>query len=207
MPRTLLLSVALMLTLAACQRPEAPGGVSAARNGADRPAEASPAAPSTTRAPQAAAPSAGSGAMQLARFDGYGDMRFGMSVDEARDAWGGELAGAVGGNDCGYLHPVSNTTPADFAFMFEGARFVRYDVGNDKETAPGGGRRGMSEQRIRSLYGSRVEASPHKYVDGGKYLKVDGDGGALVFETDAGGTVTGWRAGVEPNVDYVEGCS
>jgi hypothetical protein len=28
-----------------------------------------------------------------------------------------------------------------------------------------------------------------------------------VFETDAGGTVTEWRAGVPPQVDYVEGCS
>jgi len=30
--------------------------------------------------------------------------------------------------------------------------------------------------------------------------------GALVFETDAQGRVTRWRAGVPPQVDYVEGC-
>ncbi|HWI23748.1 MAG TPA: lectin, partial [Lysobacter sp.] len=31
--------------------------------------------------------------------------------------------------------------------------------------------------------------------------------GVLVFETDAAGKVTAWRAGVPPQVDYVEGCS
>ena len=30
--------------------------------------------------------------------------------------------------------------------------------------------------------------------------------GALVFETDTQGRVTHWRAGVPPQVDYVEGC-
>jgi hypothetical protein len=29
----------------------------------------------------------------------------------------------------------------------------------------------------------------------------------LVFEIDADGRVTAWRAGLPPQVDYVEGCS
>ena len=43
----------------------------------------------------------------------------------------------------------------------------------------------------------------------GQYLRVpaeQGDG-LLVFETDASGTVTRWRAGVAPQVDYIEGCA
>ncbi|WP_205289375.1 lectin [Lysobacter sp. TY2-98] len=143
----------------------------------------------------------------LAHFDGYGDMKFGMNVEQAKKAWGGELNGKVNGNACTYLNPVGNKSLSYFAFMFEGGKFVRYDVGNDKEVAPGGGRRGMSADEIKRLYAGRVTETPHKYVDGGKYLKVKGDGGAVVFETDAKGVVTEWHAGVEPQVNYIEGCS
>ena len=92
--------------------------------------------------------------------------------------------------------------------MFEDGRFVRYDVGTAKEAAPGGGRVGMDEAQIRTLYGARVQVQPHKYVAGAKYLCIaalQGDG-ALVFETDEHGKVTRWRVGVLPQVDYVEGC-
>ena len=149
-------------------------------------------------------------ATQLARYDGYGDLRFGMSADEAKKAWGGDLNGAPGaGETCYYLNPVSNPAPSHFAFMIENGKFVRYDVGNDKETAPGGGKRGMDAERIRQLYAGRVEESAHKYVPGGKTLRIkDSAGpGVLVFATDATGKVSEWRVGVAPQVDYVEGCS
>jgi hypothetical protein len=167
-------------------------------------------------APSAAAPAPASPApapVGQARFDGYGDMRFGMTEAEARKAWGGDLNGDASGaaaDACHYLNPVRENASSYFAFMIEGGKFVRYDVGNDREVAPGGGRRGMDADEIRSLYAGRVEESAHEYVDGGKYLKVaagDGNPGKLVFETDAAGKVTGWRAGIEPQVDYVEGCS
>lgn len=149
----------------------------------------------------------------VARFDGYGDMRFGMSEADATKAWGGTLNGDASGaaaDQCHYLNPVSNPAPSYFAFMIDGGKFVRYDVGNDKEVAPGGGKRGMSADQIRQLYAGRVEESAHKYVDGGKYLKVkanDGGAGKLVFETDSSGKVSEWHAGLEPQIDYIEGCS
>jgi hypothetical protein len=151
-------------------------------------------------------PPPGSG---LARYDGYGDMRFGMTEDEARKAWGGALKGEAG-EGCHYLNPAWEKAPSYFAFMFDGGKFVRYDVGNDREIAPGGGRRGMSEAEIDAAYAGRVAKSPHKYVDGGKYLRVkadDGSEGVLVFETDATGKVSEWHAGVAPQVDWIEGCS
>jgi hypothetical protein len=206
MSRNLPLTVlVLVLVLAACNvespsqeaaQPPPPAAV-------DQPAQPVPpaTAPSPTPAPG------------LARFDGYGDMRFGMTEAEARAAWGGDLNGDASGADddaCHYLNPVRENASSYFAFMIEGGKFVRYDVGNDREVAPGGGRRGMDADEIRSLYAGRVEESAHEYVDGGKYLKVaagDGNPGKLVFETDAAGKVTGWRAGIEPQVDYVEGCS
>jgi hypothetical protein len=164
--------------------------------------EPNPSAPGGFQPPAGPAPGSG-----LARFDGYGDMKFGMDEATARKAWGGELNGKVQGDQCTYLNPKSNKSMSHFAFMFEGGKFVRYDVGNDTEVAPGGGRRGMSKAEIEKLYGARVQASPHHYVQGGQYLKVRGDGGAVVFETDAKGVVTEWHAGVEPQVNYIEGCS
>lgn len=201
MSRHLLLSV-LALALVACNpEPPTPSPVAeAATPPLDQPDH---------DVPPATAPNPTSDEPGLAHFDGYGDMRFGMSEAEARAAWGGELAGDAG-EGCHYLHPAWEHPPAYFAFMFEGGKFVRYDVGNDSEVAPGGGRRGMDADAIRSLYDDRIEESPHKYVDGGSYLEVaagDGSQRKLVFETDADGMVSAWRAGVEPQVGYVEGCS
>ena len=164
--------------------------------------EPNPSAPGGFRPPGNASPGAG-----LARFDGYGDMRFGMDEAAARKAWAGELQGRVQGDACTYLNPKGSASTAHFAFMFEGGKFVRYDVGTDSEVAPGGGRRGMTKDEIQRLYAGRVHASPHHYVQGGQYLKVRGDGGAIVFETDAKGVVTEWHAGIEPQVNYIEGCS
>ncbi|HVR82088.1 MAG TPA: lectin [Luteimonas sp.] len=207
MTRTLpLLAVLAVLTvmLAACnaERPADNAQAPAASPVADQPAQDTP--PATT--PPPAAPASG-----LAHFDGYGDMRFGMTADEAKKAWAGELNGKPGKDEiCYYLNPVSTPSPAYFAFMIESDKFVRYDVGNDKEIAPGGGKRGMSADDIRELYSSRIQVQPHKYVEGGKVLRIkanDGSGGVLIFETDATGKVTAWRVGQPPQVDYVEGCS
>jgi hypothetical protein len=110
---------------------------------------------------------------------------------------------------CHYLTPKWVTVPSDFALMIEDGRFVRYDVGTTSELAPGGGRVGMTARHIEQRY-PNVEHRPHKYVEGAEVLRVvdaAGGKGVLVFETDAGGKVTAWRAGVPPQVDYVEGCS
>jgi hypothetical protein len=119
------------------------------------------------------------------------------------------LNGAPGeGETCYYLNPVSNPAPGYFAFMIEDGKFVRYDVGNDKETAPGGGKVGMLTSDIEALYPGRVEQQPHEYSDG-KYLRIKdtAGNGVLLFETDAAGKVTEWRVGVPPQADYVEGCA
>jgi hypothetical protein len=164
------------------------------------------ASPTAASTPTAAMPAA---VATMAGYDGYGDMRFGMDETAFVKAWGGELNGAAQpGSGCYYKTPKWVKRPADFAFMFEDGRFVRYDVGTMKETAPGGGRVGMEVARFRALYGERIESQPHKYVAGASYLRVAAPQGesALVFETDAQGTVTRWRVGVPPAVDYVEGC-
>lgn len=203
-------SILLLIPLAACQRP-APDATaapppSAAVTGAPPAPAASvalPAAPASVAPPQA-------GPVPLARYDGYGDLRFGMTAAEATQAWGGELKALPDAREpCHYLTPKWVKVPADFALMIENERFVRYDVGTDRETAPGGGRVGMTAAEMAQRYPG-IEQRPHKYVEGGQVLRAKdpaGGNGVLVFETDKAGTVTAWRAGVPPQVDYVEGCS
>lgn len=198
------------VALAACNgprsEPDADAAPPVAEDAATPPVTAP--APAPTPTPPPGEPIPPPAADQLARFDGYGDVRLGMTVEEARKAWAGELNGPADATGCYYLNPVSNPTQSYFAFMIDEGRFVRYDVGNDREVAPGGGKRGMTQAEITALYGDRVQASPHKYSDG-KYLRIkDAAGnGVLVFETDAAGKVTEWHVGLPPQVDYVEGCS
>lgn len=145
-------------------------------------------------------------------FAGYGQVRFGVPVDELRQALAGGFDDArpeePGG--CHYLlqRPVAEAGYR-VAFMIEGGRFVRVDVGDPGVAAPGGGRVGMDIADIRRLYGARAEAFPHKYDPQGLVLRVvdpDGGEGVLVFEAGADERVMAWRAGVPPQVDYVEGC-
>lgn len=211
LPARLGLLAAALLALAACQREAAPPPQESASaappvNPApidDQPADNVPPATAPVSSPPPSAAAA------QARFDGYGDLRFGMTAEQAKQAWGGELKGKpdeAGG--CYYLQPIWGSNPRDFGFMVEDGKFVRVDVGNDKEIAPGGGKKGMSADEIGKLYAGRVEAQPHKYEQGAQVLRIsDAGGGVLVFETASDGKVARWRVGVPPQVDYVEGCS
>jgi hypothetical protein len=195
-----------LLLLSACD-----GGSTTPATQPVAPASPEPADQPPASVPPATAPvTAPAVATAAARFDGYGALRFGMDEAEARAAWEGELDGRPDPG-CHYLFPAGNAVPSDFALMFEDGRLVRYDVGNDKVVAPGGGRVGMTADEIRAAYPGRVSESPHKYVEGGSVLRIaapGGDGeGVLVFATDADGKVSEWRAGIAPQVDYVEGCS
>lgn len=199
--------IAAALSLAAC-KPEAQPPESSS------PATQAPAAETAASVPETPAspvPDTTPSIDTQAGFAGYGDMKLGSTVEEAKTAWGGELNGKPSeGSTCYYLTPKWVKTPSDFAFMVEDGKFVRYDVGTDKEAAPGGGKVGMTLEELQKQYANALQSSPHKYVEGGKYLSVAASGVApskLVFETDAAGKVTAWRVGLTPQADYVEGCS
>ncbi len=144
-------------------------------------------------------------------WDGIADLRFGMSADEIRARWRGELDdhAADDAEACFYL-AAERRRPADSpALMFVSGRFVRYDVDSPALRAPGGGAVGMDTFEILERYGeNRIERRPHKYSEG-EYLRIEApdQGSILLFETGEDGAVTEWRIGVEPQVDYVEGCS
>ena len=205
--KSLLPLVMAVTLLSACQRDPAAAPATAPQTTAT----ATPMAEAPAPTPAADDTAAPAGPVSQASFLGYGDMKLGSTVEEARAAWGGELNGApMEGTTCHYLWPKWITRPADFAFMMEDGRFVRYDVGTDKETAPGGGKVGMSVEELQKLYGGALKGAPHKYTQGGQYLSMDAGDVAptrLVFEVDAAGKVTSWRVGLSPQVEYVEGCS
>ena len=205
--KSLLPLVMAVTLLSACQRDPA----AAPATEPQTTATATPMAEAPAPTPAADDTAAPAGPVSQASFLGYGDMKLGSTGEEARAAWGGELNGApMEGTTCHYLWPKWITRPADFAFMMEDGRFVRYDVGTDKETAPGGGKVGMSVEELQKLYGGALKGAPHKYTQGGQYLSMDAGDVAptrLVFEVDAAGKVTSWRVGLSPQVEYVEGCS
>lgn len=207
MMRTLSLAVALAVSLAACKQDAATDVPAAAADPA--PAMSPTTEPAAT--PETTATTAPADATAQASFTGYGDMKLGSTVEEAKLAWGGELKGnaPVEGSTCYYLSPKWVDKPSDFGFMMEEGKFVRYEIRTDKEAAPGGGKVGMTADALQALYNNTLQSAPHKYVEGGKTLSVAASGVApskLVFETDAAGKVTSWRVGLTPQVDYVEGC-
>lgn len=212
MDRTYLFPMMLVAALAACDSPRdatpASDGASASSPAAAPASTPPPAADPALPRPEGVTPDAGA-VTRPTRFDGYGPVRFGMTEAEVLDAWDGKLRNDVPGEACHYLQPDDDKPTAHFALMIEDGRFVRYDVGNPDMVAPGGGKVGLTADEIRALYPGRVEARPHKYVEGGHYLRVPASEGSgwLVFETDATGKVTSWRAGVAPQVDYIEGCA
>jgi hypothetical protein len=208
-------AVLLAVSVVACSGHE---DRSADRDATSAAATAAPDTAADTRADETAVPDAApapspapSGPMpapDTIGFAGFGPAKFGATPEEVRMAWGKEMRGAAdepGG--CYYLQPEPQGGPV--SFMIEGDRFVRVDVDAPAIIAPGGGAVGMTIAQVRARYPG-MEEMPHKYEENARYLRVtDPAGGTnlLVFETDGSGTVTGWRIGTAPQVEYVEGCS
>ena len=140
--------------------------------------------------------------------DGLGQIQIGMTLDDAVNM--------------GLLNERPDIKPAcDFVFPAVGAgiplvnvmvvkgKIVRIDVDTGTVTTENGARIGDTEDRIKEIYGDELKITPNKYITGGHYLTILGDstsaGKAIVFETD-GRQVTGFRAGLLPEVEWVEGC-
>lgn len=185
--------------LVACQRPPP----------AEPVAPAAAATPAQAQAQAADAVSTAPATGSDADWQGYGAAQLGIDVEQLRTVWGSDLQGdAAADGACYYLSPAAHSEGGPF-FMVEGGRFLRYDVRGGDTAAPGGGRIGMDLAQLQALYPQAEPLQPHKYVEGGKVLRVpatDGSQGALVFELGADGKATTWRVGLPPQVDYVEGC-
>jgi hypothetical protein len=142
--------------------------------------------------------------------DGLGQVQVGMTLDEAVSL--GLLSENPTMNaKCDYVFPaVGAGIPEGVSIMVVRGKIARIDVDTGAVTTEEGARIGDTEDRIKSIYGDDLHIQPHKYITGGHYMIVPGDsasaGKAIVFETD-GQHVTMFRAGRQPEVQWVEGCS
>ena len=94
---------------------------------------------------------------------------------------------------------------AGLLVMLVDGKVVRIDVIDKAVATAAGARVGDTEARIRELYPG-LRAEPHKYTDG-HYLVVDTMPRPSVGIRDGRRACNRYRAGVIPQVDWVEGCS
>ena len=149
-------------------------------------------------------------------YEGFGALKFGMTVAEASKALGvklkyGEDSEGTPKSECSYV--VAEKGLEGISFMTSHDKIMRIDV---EEPTPHvatsrGATVGMSEANINELYNGKVVTERHAYEDPGHYLIVTpGEAKSakfgIVFETN-GEVVTRYRAGLAPFAFYVEGCS
>ncbi|MBD3882034.1 hypothetical protein IFO70_09720 [Phormidium tenue FACHB-886] len=190
------------------------------------------AAPTATSSPSSSLPQDALGASKLTAR-AFGPVQIGMTVQEATQAAGMPLVTLQGGTPeldqiCSYVR--LQNAPEGFQFMLNRDRIVRIDVRSQnisgvagrttpadpnlevkRIATPEGAALGSSEAEILALYPGQIEVTNHKYVSGGHYLTFTPKDAAdanyrLIFETD-GDRVTYIRAGQQPEVEWVEGCS
>lgn len=141
--------------------------------------------------------------------EGYAGVRFGMTVAQAETAIGNKLKSiGEGEGNCSYVEPEGPLKGA--LFMVVDGTIARIDVQeNTAIVTDTGAKVGDSEQHVLGLYKGRTRVEEHKYTGPeGHYVLVLGpDGKAqIVFETD-GKVVVSYRAGRQPEVEWIEGCS
>ena len=138
--------------------------------------------------------------------NGIGNLRAGMTVAEARAAVPGFTVPASR-DTTACTYGKASSLPAGVFVMVEGGKVVRVEVRRGDVATSTGARIGDSEATIKTLY-LNVTVSPHKYTPGGHYFTVvpADPASRIIFETD-GKKVVNYRAGLRPQVEYVEGCS
>ncbi len=149
----------------------------------------------------------------IVHYQGFGPAKFGDNQESVRMAWGRPLNAdtPAKGASCFYLSAEHMPEQKrGIGFMFEEAKFVRYDVDNATQIAPGNIKVGDSAEQVLQAHSGRVETAVHKYIANARTLTVtpeDNSAARLVFEIAADGKVMNWRMGIPPQIFYVEGCS
>jgi hypothetical protein len=148
--------------------------------------------------------------------DGFGPVKLGMTVAVAEKLLGVELKkdDYLDHEECRYHTPVQGYR--GLSFMTSLGKVVRIDVfGSTDPKQPvsiatqEGAKTGDTEKRVLALYRGRIKVGPHFYRGlPSHYLRVYDSAGKvrLIFETNDEGFITSYRAGHEPEVEYVEGC-
>jgi hypothetical protein len=139
---------------------------------------------------------------------GIGPVRAGMTLDEA-NAKIANILETVGPLQpaCDFVAPANHKP--DVLLMVVNGHVRRIDIRDSTIKTENGARIGISEDSLLALYAGRFAIGAHKYT-GGHYVVVQPanprDSFRIVFETGEG-KVTTFRSGLEPQVEWVEGCS
>lgn len=155
-------------------------------------------------------------------LQGLGDLRYGMTPDQASQALGVELVGseAYAGMradlGCGYLSPTAGAVPdglpegIDVMVTGPGEGVVaRVDVSGGAYRTEDGIGIGDDVTAVQAVQPEGVVTEPAPYGDGQQVTVNPLDAAAStaeVFDVDAAGKVTGFRAGRQPEVGSSEGC-
>lgn len=133
----------------------------------------------------------------------YGLVTFGGKLKAIEKKVGENARGETGDNGCDF---VTFKKYPRIKFMVEDGIISRADATSQQIKNKLQIRIGTSLEEVKRRYPA-VEIKLHKYDDTGLYLIFKSKDGkrAILFE-ESGGKVTNTRAGVEPSVEYVEGC-
>lgn len=165
-----------------------------------------PPADSSVRTPEGPPPASPEPSTWQVTSAGIGPIRAGMTLAEANTASGNRLIIGEKLQECDYVRIKG--APAGISLMVQKGRISRAEVREGTTQTAEGARIGDTEARIKSLYPG-LEVQRHKYTDGHYLVVTPGQKAGsnnIVFETD-GKKVLKYRSGVEPAVQYVEGCS
>jgi len=133
----------------------------------------------------------------------YGLVTFGGKLKAIEKKIGEKAKGGTGNNGCDF---VTFKKYPGITFMVENGIISRADATSPQIHNKLQIRIGTPLEEAKRRYPT-VEVTPHKYDETGHYLIFKSKDGkrAIIFE-ESGGKITDTRAGIEPSVEYVEGC-
>ena len=142
-----------------------------------------------------------------AQFDRVGPLRVGMSLDDLSRVLHQRFQVPDDPRERACVY-VSATRPKGISLMIVDGRLARIDVTSRDIPTIEGARVGDLEERVKHLYGSRLNVTPHHYTaPDGHYLTIPSEGGrfGMRFETYQG-RVSMFYIGKFPEIEFVEQC-
>lgn len=133
----------------------------------------------------------------------YGIIQFGSKLIEIEATLGEKAKGETGDLGCDF---VTFKKYPGIKFMIEDGVVTRADIMDISISNNLKIKIGMALNEVKKRY-PNVTITPHQYDPTGHYLifKSEDKKRAIVFE-ESDGKITDARAGLEPSVEYVEGC-